>query len=304
MSKFRDGFRMTSDFLRQNWSVVAVILFGIWWLAPQNPEKFTTNLAETKMAFDEAPQAVMAKSIARDFAPPVQKGGFAPESDDRKIVKTAQLNLESDDTEATKDRARSKIRDFGGFITHQNSWEVRPGTLAYRMTARIPAEKLNLAIAELEKLGTKRSESFSSSDITAQYRDTEALIANLRVRRDRLRKMLDRETKNLSDVLQVDRELSNVQLQIENLERLQKSRSDRASFSTLTLSITPEPEIGDFSSPEWSPKKSWRVAVNDFLQSSRKIFDAVVKIVVFSPIWLPILLFLIFLRRQFRKNDS
>jgi len=170
------------------------------------------------------------------------------------VIKEAALDLEVADAEEAKALAEAEVKSLGGFITNMNSWEVRVGVLAYRMTIRVPAEKLDIAIENLTKLGVKKSENFSSRDITAQYTDTEAQIKNLKTRRTRLRKLLEFETKNLADVLQVDRELNNLQNQLDRLMRTQKGRDEKVAYSTLTLTLNPKTQIGDLTNPEWNPE--------------------------------------------------
>ena len=48
-------------------------------------------------------------------------------------------------------------------------------------------------------------------------------LKNLYARRERLRKMMNEKTDKISDILSVDRELSNVQLEIERLEKNNKN---------------------------------------------------------------------------------
>ena len=134
------------------------------------------------------------------------------------------------------------------------------------------------------------------------YRDNESRLKNLQARRDRLRKLMDKETDKLSDILEIDRELANVQTEIENLERMLKRQDVDVAYSTLNLSINPEPQIGDFTTPDWSPKRSWRGAINDLINSSQKIFDGAVKVGAYAPIWIPILLILWFVQRKIRRG--
>jgi hypothetical protein len=215
------------------------------------------------------------------------------------------LNIEVDDTEITKDLVEEKVAELGGVITNMNSYEVRTGILSYNMTLRIPSGKLDAALENLASLGVKKSENFSSSDITTQYMDTENQIKNLETRRDRLRELMKFKTDNLSDVLQIDRELSSVQNQIENFQRTQNRRDNDVNFSTINLQIQPKPQIGDFSSPqEWNVEKTWTQSVNDLIHSLQNIAKRVIHIVVYAPIWLPILVLLWFIQRYIRRKTN
>lgn len=301
------------DFIKRNLILVTVILGLSYWFFPEidhpivlesrnSMKGYSTSMDMAMMDVEEsyAPQ-VSKRSIGRSggIMPPVYAEGFDPDQAEKKIVKNGSLSIEVHDPEKAKNEAEVKVGGLGGSITNLNSWEVRPGVLSYNMTLRVPAESLDKAIDILAGLGTKKSENYSVQDITASYFDTENQLANLRTRRDRLRTLMEKETKELKDILEVDRELSNVQNQIENLERIQKGRDVDVSYSALNLSIQPEPEIGDVNNPHWSVGRSWKTSVNDLINASQGIFDKAIKLLIFTPIWLPILLVLVWVKRRF-----
>lgn len=256
---------------------------------------------EMDMAMSEASSVMSrAKMAVRDSIQPptAQAQGFDPENlNDRKIIKNGSLQIEVEDTEESLGLVEAELASQKAYITHQNSWEVRRGTLAYNLTVRVPADKLEILAENLEKLGLKKSENYSTSDITAQYRDTDNRIKNLEVRRDRLRALMERETENISDILEIDRELTRVQDEIDNLTNTQTRRDTDVAYSSLQLTLSPQPEIGDFSSPDWNLDASWKSAVNDFIHDARDIVDKLVRAFVYTPIWLPLLLILWGLKR-------
>jgi hypothetical protein len=227
--------------------------------------------------------------------------GVAPEVTDRKIVKNASLNLEVSDTEESKILAEAEVKTLKGFVTNQNSWEVRPRILAYNMTVRVPAENLEKLIKNLEKIGIKKSENYSTSDITAAYADTQAEIKILEASRDTLRGLMEKKSDELTDYLKIYQELTRVQTRIDQLTRMQKKRDEQVTYSTLQLTIHPEPQIGDLVSPEWNVGKSWKLAVNDLWKFSQKLADKLIYIGVFSPIWITFLIF-VWLGRRFWKK--
>ncbi len=304
---------VTTGFVKGNfWRILVILVFGAWFFdfnAP-NPYFATSNMRmEKSMRNDSVSSVNMAESFSSSrslggLVSPVFANDFDPSVTDRKIVKNASLTIEVVDTEESKNMVETEIERLGGAITNLNSSESRPGVLAYRLTVRVPSEKLETAIENLAEMGTKKAENFSTQDITAQYADTENRIKNLIIRRDRIRELMERETDSLKDILEIDRELANVQNEIENLERTQKRRDVDVSFSTLRLNINPEPQIGDFQNSQWSVGKSWKVAVNDLLHTGRNIVDKAITILVYSPIWIPLLLIFFFIRRRFKTISN
>ena len=308
---FKSFFRSVDHFLKRHFILILVIVFGGYWLLhdtvsfpePRPFKEYSRSQHYSDEAVEEV--AMMDSGMA---APRMMKNtriayaegdGFDPSAEERKIIKNGNISIEAGDTEEAKTLAEDEIKNLEGSVSNMNSWQVRPGILGYNMTVRIPSGNLETLMTNLAKIGVKTSEGFNTSDITASYRDTDARIANLEARRDRLRQLLEFETESLSDVLQVDRELSQVQLEVEQLQKTQNRRDVDVAFSTLQLNIQPETQIGDVSNPYWSVENSWKKSVNDLIQSSQKIFDKLLKIVIFIPIWLPILLILWFLKRRF-----
>ncbi len=292
--------------------IIVVGIIAIWpnhIPRPQVTRNFQTKgrmnhvVSETAMmdSVESGGRAAFSR-VGKMMIPPVFADDFAPEAEERKIVRNASLQIEVSDTESARKEVEAKIAKLKGHVTNLRSREARAGVLSYNITIRIPADNLSKAMDDLISMGVKKSESINEQDITAQYMDTENRLKNLEVRRDRLRELMDRKTDNLSDVLQIDRELSNVQQQIENFERTLRRHDANVLFSTITLSLQPEPQIGDFHTPEWTVQKSWKHSVNDLIASLKTIFDGALRLLVFAPIWFPILLFLWSIQRFVRRR--
>lgn len=315
----KTGLKFINQFLKDYALLLIVLLVaGVYFISgtpslqPRTLSKLMNQTAsyggmareeamEMDMAYSPAPSMVSrAKMAVSDSIQPstALAQDFDPEGlNDRKIVKNGSLQIEVEDTEESLGLVKAELSTQKAYITHQNSWEVRRGTLAYNVTIRVPADNLETLSANLEKLGIKKSEDYSTSDITAQYRDTDNRIKNLEVRRDRLRALMERETKNISDVLEIDRELSRVQDEIDNLSNTQTRHDTDVAYSILQLTLSPQPEIGDFSSPDWNLDTSWKSAVNDFIHDARNVVDKIIRAFVYTPIWLPLLLILWGLKR-------
>lgn len=192
MHKMTHVWSRANDFVRTHFLILLIILGAGWWLLDGNDPVMFSSKTSTNYAMDDgmdmeesymmadsmaAPMMARTQSKAMGFRggiiePPVAHAEFVPDVTDRKIVKNGSLQLEVPDTEAARERAEARIQAAGGAVTHMNSWEVRPGVLAYNLTTRIPSDKLEDTIDSLTELGVKKSENFNTTDITAQYRDT------------------------------------------------------------------------------------------------------------------------------------
>jgi septal ring factor EnvC (AmiA/AmiB activator) len=106
----------------------------------------------------------------------------------------------------------------------------------YQATIRVPASKLPSLMQSLESVGKVTSSRISMDDVTAAYRDLEAALKNKRALRDRLRALLSRATK-VEDILKIEKELSRVQTDLDQMEARMKSMRSKVAQSTLNLSI-------------------------------------------------------------------
>ena len=89
----------------------------------------------------------------------------------------------------------------------------------------------------LESVGKVTSSRVNMTDITAAYLDLDAALKNKRALRDRLRSLLSRATK-IEDTLKIEKELSRVQTELDQMEARMKYMRSKVAHSTLDLSIT------------------------------------------------------------------
>ena len=107
-------------------------------------------------------------------------------------------------------------------------------------TVRVPASQLDPVLAELRKLGRVEQENQSADDVTRQYVDLTARLANSRETEKRLVEILRERTGKVSDVLDVEREISGVREQIEQMDAQRKTLDNQIQYASVDLRITEE----------------------------------------------------------------
>ncbi len=161
----------------------------------------------------------------------------------RQLIRTAEIRLRVNDTERASERVRELAADRGGFVSDSSrAVEERRGETVRTetITVRVPSEEFGPTVAEVESLGEVRSADTRSEDVTDQLVDIEARLENLRAERDRLRELYDRAN-DTEDVLAVQRELSDVQEEIERLEARQAALERDVALATVTVRLSEEP---------------------------------------------------------------
>ena len=150
------------------------------------------------------------------------------------IVYTGRLRLEVSDFRPVLESATRLIVDLGGYVAgseEQNTTSSQAASVTYR----IPAARWAEALAGLRGLGSRvLNEYTESADVTAEVVDLGARVANLQATEAALQQIMTRAG-TIDDVLKVQRELSTVRGQIEQLTASRDHLQEQAAFGTLVV---------------------------------------------------------------------
>ena len=205
----------------------------------------------------------------------------------RKIIYTAQVDLVVENLGTSQGKLTRLVKDNSGYIAETNiggtSGERRSGT----WKVRIPVEHYEAFMAGATKLGELRTIQANSQDVTAEYYDVAARIANKQVEEKRLQELLKKATGKLSEILQVERELSRVRGEIEQLQGRIRVLSNLSSLTTVTLTLN---EIKDYVPPA-APSFRTKIArvFGDSLKSLSQFCQGLVLFVAGIVPWLPLI---------------
>jgi hypothetical protein len=168
------------------------------------------------------------------------------------IVRTGELTLQVPDLGvALRDGGAAVIR-AGGYISG-SSRTTDDGRESAQVTYRIPSAAWDATLDVLHEIGsTTVSEQVKTEEVTGQVVDLTAHIANLRTTEAALQAIMARATK-ISDVLDVQEQLTTTRGEIEKLVADKAHLVDQASYGSLAvtyrLPITPTPTA--------TPAKGW-----------------------------------------------
>lgn len=179
-----------------------------------------------------------------------QQSQVGPE---RLIIRTGNLSVVVEDSEASA-LAIARVADArGGWLVASELYE-SSGAKRGTVTIRVPADQFDAVLAEIKDLALEvRSESTSSQDVTEEFVDLEARLANLEATADRVRAFLD-EARNVEEALQVNQELSRLESEIEVIKGRMQYLSQSAAFSTLTVDLIPDELSQPIEIGGWQPE--------------------------------------------------
>ena len=211
--------------------------------------------------------------------------------DDAKIIRTGTMTLEVSDIAKALQVARDAIVALGGYVgaSTTSSQGDKPSA---QITYRIPADKWEPALDALHGLNgltTKvDTEQTQAVEVTGQVVDLEARIANLRASEIALQGIAEKTTK-ISDVLEVQAQLTSTRGQIEELTAQLKDLNDRAGYATLTVQFSVPVVAVQAAADDWQPAKVVDEAAATLVSALQGLATAGIWFVI---VWLPLLLVL------------
>jgi hypothetical protein len=172
---------------------------------------------------------------------------------ERLIIRTGDVAIVVQDSEASAQAIAQLADSLNGWLVESDLYESN-GVKRGSVTIRVPAEQFDVAVAETKAMALEvRSESTSSQDVTEEYVDLESRLTNLEATADRVRGFLD-EASNVEDALDVNRELSRLEEEIEVIKGRMQYLRQSAAFSVLTVALIPDELSQPIEIGGWQPE--------------------------------------------------
>jgi anti-sigma factor RsiW len=213
------------------------------------------------------------KAYSLAAAPPAQPGAVHGPA----VIRTATLQLVAKDFSTVRS-AVERILDGAAGFADQLGVSADPGTArVLRGTLRVPGTQLTDVLTRLRALGLVTQDQQNAQDVADQLVDLDARLKSARATEQRLIELLKNRTGKLSDVLEVEQELTRVRLDIERLDAEKTNMTRRVAYATIDLTIGEERKAGLDSGP-LPLLTQIRVAAADGLQN---VVDTVVGLALF-----------------------
>lgn len=154
------------------------------------------------------------------------------EGQERKIIKTGSLSFEVKNLSETEELISAWIEDFGGYVS--NTWTNRNNM---NITVKVPSTKFEEAMSSTGNFGELISRSISTEDVSENYYDLETRLETRRVLQEKLENYLA-NAKNISELLEIERQLNDVTSELESMEKQFRRLSNQIDFSTISISCS------------------------------------------------------------------
>jgi hypothetical protein len=198
----------------------------------------------------------------------------------RKIVKTADLGLRSEEVRQSAAQAQQLAASVGGTVLSSQVYRTNDSVTA-QLVLSVPSEEFERVLDELRGLGEKvTTDSVSGQDVTEEYVDLESRERNLRATEESLLRLYDR-AENVEEALSIQRELTTVRGEIELVQGRIKYLDQRSAYSQVTLNIQPVTSPPP-PKPTWDPGKVVEQAWDASLAVLQVMATAIISAVVFG----------------------
>lgn len=156
----------------------------------------------------------------------------------RKVIKTANLNLQTLDFDAFATALDQKISETGAYLQYADvsGTDYYGGRKYANYTIRVPEANLDLFLAGVEGIATVTSKTLGEEDVTLSYVDTEARITALEIEQERLLELLEK-AENLDSIILLEERLSEVRYSIESYKSKLRTYDDKITYSTVRIYV-------------------------------------------------------------------
>jgi len=236
---------------------------------------------------------MMAKSIM-----PLPQAAPVTDVAERMVVQNSYLSLKVTNVTDNLKKVSQKAESLSGYMVNSSVSQPEESTTA-NITVRVPADKLEDFLGFCRQLAVKVvSENLTGYDVTDQYTDTQARIDTLTLTKNKFEEILNKAV-NIQDILQAQREIINIQEQIDSLKGQNKYLEQTSKLAKVTVYLASD-ELALPYAPQnsWRPSVIFKTAVRSLVSTARFLGTAAIWIGVFSVIWIPALLIIYFLNRR------
>jgi hypothetical protein len=155
----------------------------------------------------------------------------------RLIVRTGQASIEVDSLETAMAQLRRIAQRSGGFVADASVQSGRNQLRSATLELKVPSSRFDELTQGLEPLGKLQFVNVAAEDVSEEFVDLTARVANGHRLEDRLIELLRTRTGKLQDVLSVERELARVREEIERMEGRLRFLKSSAQLSTLSVNL-------------------------------------------------------------------
>lgn len=203
---------------------------------------------------------------------------------ERRIIYTATIDLVVKDSSQTHEAVKTLVAEVKGYVSTFREDSPVPSQRGGKWVVRLPASEFERFTSEVLKLGIATSQQSDAQDVTEQYIDLTARLANKKRMEERVLKLLEEQTGQIKEVVEVEAQLGRIREEIETLEGKVRYLSDRVAMTTVTISARENANYFPATPPTFA-SKAW-TTLSQSLAGMQELGEGVVLAVIAISPWL------------------
>ena len=229
------------NMMKENWLMIVFIMVVAMFLSGGNG--FVGKSFNDIQSFGKSLDRGVAELGIADYYPGVS-GGFAPEIEERKIVKSSSLSTEIPRGEfgESEERLKNIINDNGAYLLNEQvnrNGEGWKASFYGYYSLKVETGKYDFVVSQLKDIGEVQSFNENMLDVTERYDDVEIELGVERERLIRYLEMYD-DAKEVSDKIELNDRIFNQERTIKYLEESLENIDNRIDYSTISFSMNEE----------------------------------------------------------------
>lgn len=203
--------------------------------------------------------------------------------EDKKLIKTAQIDIRVDDIDNTLDEISKQTISFKGTTMDLDDFGKGLDRTVF-MKIRVEEDDFESFYNKIKELdGEFVGSTISQTDVTETVVDLKTRLNNYRNVEAQFLKILE-SAESVEDTLSVYKEINKVRLDIEGIEVQLKNLETQTDYSYIYINIFQSSEGAELEEEEWKPVGILKDAARSLLVFLRFIGSVLIWLVVFSPV--------------------
>jgi hypothetical protein len=268
-----------SDFVKHLLLLVCLVMAGCGGSEYQDSAA-SVGSAQTFLESEHTADSVIAAKQVSGSDSDASQVRFAT-AVNRKIIYDTSIGLVVSNYADFESRIPILVAEFGGFVANNRTNRTYRNQQSGTWTIRVPVDRYSEFLNGVSALGFAETRNENAQDVTEEFVDIEARIKTKRQLEDRVLSILEDRAGKLTDILEVERELSRVREEVERMEGRMRYLSDRTSLATVKINCREErkyepaaaPSLGNRISQAWSDSiGAMKLAASNLLVAGIALF--------------------------------
>ena len=229
----------------------------------------------------------------------------------RKLIRTAELDLTVEKTEAVAEQIQALTRRLGGYVATVNAYQ-RNERFYYQISIRVPVEQLDTVVSQIKAMAKEvQREGLQTEDVTDKYIDLQARISALSATEGELRALLEESRSRghgAEDIMAIYGKLTEIRTQNEQLQGQLNVLQNQATYSTVNIQLRTTAAAIPLIDDRWRPTDTARSSLRTLVDGLQVFADIIIAFVivvvpmallaVVLPVWLIVRIWRLVRRRH------